>query len=188
MWAYCADENGNALPPVCSNPEDSSPSDHPKPCTPESSCSCDKPVTQPTTENPEAVELSAPSRSYPPAQVIQWGETPNLPTVGKNLKDLQSKSSSVAPVYMAEYPDDVEPIYQQSGNTFPPDKPKEFNVDTPPSRQDINSPLPDTFKGGDEMFNLNTEPNKNTPVPVQQQTPPNETPNGLELEYQPQNP
>lgn len=81
---------------------------------------------------------------------------------------------------MAEYPEDVEMINQQS----PFDKPEGFSVNTPSNVQNIIPPVRNIPESAKEKFNLNPEFIQNRLPPVQQQISPSQTQDELNTKYQ----
>lgn len=133
-------------------------------------------MPKPVVENSETIGSSEPVRSYPQPQILKWGETIEVPTSEKNLKDLlQWKSSDVAPFLTAEYPEDVEKINGQSGTRTQLYGPGGFSVDTPSAQQNVNPPLGNAPESDNQMFNPKTGLPQNRPAPGQQQTPPSQT-------------
>ena len=139
-------------------------------------------MAQPAAETSGTSSPSVPDRSYPPPLVTEWRGKLELPKLEKNLKDLQLKSSYIDPFDIAEYPEDVENINQQSGGSTPLNRPEGFSVDKPSPQQNINPPVGDIPQSANEMFNLDTGLIQNRPAPVQQQTPSSENQNELKYE------
>lgn len=132
-------------------------------------------MPQPVVGNSETIDSSEPVKSYPQPQILKWAESPGVPTLEKNLKDLlQWKSSDAAPFLTAEDPEDVEKIIDQSGTPTQLYRPGGFSVDTPSTQQIINPPLGNVPESANQMFNPKTGLPQNRPSPNQQQTPPSQ--------------